>query len=446
MFRWGLITVLSIGVIGSVIWGYQEHQDKNAILIQAENSYQRAFHDLTYRIDLLSDKISTVLATNTPEKLSPQLAEIWKITSDAHADVGQLPLTLLPFNKTEEFLTNIGDFSYRVAIRRLEEDPLNDDEIDYLNRLHEQANDIRRELRTVQNNVINDGLRWMDVELALATNEPSDNTIIDGLKTIEKNTEQFTETDRQGGFSFTTAREDREINLTGKQYDEGEIEQFVRDRFELESEVDLAINETGEGSDIPMYHISFETDDLYGYADVTKQGANMISYLLTREIGDRELGLHDGMNEATQLLNEIGYENVEPISSAQYEQVGVYQYVFVDDDNIYFHPDLIQVKVALDNGEIIGLNARDYIINQNTRETESYETSLTEEEAIERVNPNLDIQETRLAVIESDLGEEILTYELIGTMNDQTYRIYINSEDGFEERVELLRQTEELFR
>src|SRR5690625_3246030 len=166
MFRWGLITVLSIGVIGSVIWGYQEHQDKNAILIQAENSYQRAFHDLTNRNDLLSDKISTVLATNTPEKLSPQLAEIWKITSDAHADVGQLPLTLLPFNKTEEFLTNIGDFSYRVAIRRLEEDPLNDDEIDYLNRLHEQANDIRRELRTVQNNVINDGLRWMDVELA----------------------------------------------------------------------------------------------------------------------------------------------------------------------------------------------------------------------------------------------------------------------------------------
>lgn len=34
----------------------------------------------------------------------------------------------MPFNKTEEFLANIGDFSYRAAIRDLEKEPLNDQE------------------------------------------------------------------------------------------------------------------------------------------------------------------------------------------------------------------------------------------------------------------------------------------------------------------------------
>ena len=43
-----------------------------------------------------------------------------RLTSEARSDVGQLPLTLMPFNKTEEFLANIGDFSYRAAIRDLE--------------------------------------------------------------------------------------------------------------------------------------------------------------------------------------------------------------------------------------------------------------------------------------------------------------------------------------
>lgn len=445
MIRWGLIIVLIIGLIGAIIWGYQEHQDKNAVLIQAENNYQRAFHDLTYRIDLLNDKISTVLATNTPEQLSPQLAEIWKITSEAHASVGQLPLTLLPFNKTEEFLTNIGDFSYRVAIRRLDEEPLTEDEKDLLNQLHETANEIRRELRSVQHTALSQGLRWMDVELALATNEPSDNTIIDGLKTIEKNAEQFSETDNEAGFSFTTVNENKEIKLEGKEYSSQEIKDFVRKHFDLDNNVDIEVDETGEGSDIPMYHASFQTNDLYGYADITKQGANIVSYLLNRDINERKISLHDGMNEAAKLLNDIGYKNVQPIGSAQYEQVGVYQFVFVDENNIYFHPDMIQVKVALDNGDIIGLSARDYIINQHSRENHQFTAKLTEQEAIDKVNPNIAVQETRLSVIESDLGEEVLTYELIGTMNDNTYRIYINSNDGFEERVELLKQTEEIY-
>ncbi|MGR5914373.1 hypothetical protein ACT7DA_18980 [Bacillus pacificus] len=30
----------------------------------AENSYQRAFHDLAYEVDLLHDKIGTTLAMN----------------------------------------------------------------------------------------------------------------------------------------------------------------------------------------------------------------------------------------------------------------------------------------------------------------------------------------------------------------------------------------------
>ena len=94
----------------------------------AENNYQRAFHELNYQIDLLHDKIGTTLAMNSRKSLSPALVDVWRITSEAQNDVGQLPLALLPFNKTEEFLSDIGDFSYRTAVRDLEKEPLNDEE------------------------------------------------------------------------------------------------------------------------------------------------------------------------------------------------------------------------------------------------------------------------------------------------------------------------------
>src|SRR5690625_2110785 len=194
MIRSIIIAILSLGLIGVGYWGYKEHEEKNALLIHAENNYQRSFHELTYHMDLLHDKIGTSLAMNSTQRLSPQFVDIWRITSEALNNVGQLPLSLLPFNKTEEFLSQIGDFTYRTAIRDLDDDPLTEDELKTLEQLYEQAEHIKNELRQVQHTVLKDNLRWMDVELALATeDEQVDNTIIDGFKTVEKKVEEFSE-------------------------------------------------------------------------------------------------------------------------------------------------------------------------------------------------------------------------------------------------------------
>src|SRR5699024_8100544 len=139
------------------------HEEKNALLIHAENNYQRSFHELSYHMDLLHDKIGTSLAMNSGERLSPQFVDIWRLTSQALTNVGQLPLTLLPFNKTEEFLSQIGDFTYRTAIRNLDDDPLTDDELNTLQQLYSQAGDIKDELRQVQHTSLENNLRWMDV-------------------------------------------------------------------------------------------------------------------------------------------------------------------------------------------------------------------------------------------------------------------------------------------
>ncbi|WP_188206034.1 germination protein YpeB [Alkalibacillus aidingensis] len=441
--RWIIYVVLLIGVIGAVIWGYQEQQEKNAVLIKAENNYQRAFHDLSYRVDLLNEKIDTVLAMNTPDRLSPQMTDIWKITSEAQADVAQLPLTLLPFNKTEEFLSNIGDFAYEVAIRGLDDDPLDDEEMEVLRELSEQSDEVRSDLRSVQHQVLNDGLRWMDVEVELATNEPRDNSIIDGMQTIEKNAESYDVFNETAGLTVTPDEQD-EIQLEGEDHTEEEVSQKIREFFELDDNVELTITETGEGADLPMFNVSFDTEELHGYAEVTKQGGHVLSYLLSRDLEENEIGLHEGMNQAQELLDDLDFDDLDVVESIQYDKVGVYEFVHKEDDILYY-PDGIQVKVALDTGEIIGLTARDYVLNQETRTDLDFEASLTPEEAKEEVNPNLEIYEERLTVIENDLGEEVLTYEIIGTIDSTTYRVFINADTGFEERVERLKQSEEVY-
>lgn len=65
MIRGILIAILGIAIVGTSYWGYKEHQEKDAVLLHAENNYQRAFHDLTYQVDQLHDQIGSTLAMNS---------------------------------------------------------------------------------------------------------------------------------------------------------------------------------------------------------------------------------------------------------------------------------------------------------------------------------------------------------------------------------------------
>lgn len=440
MIRWLLITVLSLGVIGVSYWGYQEHQEKNALLIHSENTYQRSFHELVYHLDLLHDKIGTSLAMNSEERLSPQFVDIWRLTSEALGNVGQLPLTLLPFNKTEEFLSNIGDFTYRTAVRNLTDDPLAPDEIKTLENLYEQAGNIKNELREVQHLVLNDNLRWMDVELALATNdEQEDNTIINGFKTVEKTVEGYAESSGDSMLIETATKDHEFKNLTGKKINENEAKEIGKRLFNIKDEKNIQVTKSGKGSDVPFYTVSYSNDEVNASMDISQKGGHPLTLLIDRPYEKQSLSLNDGLLEAEKYIDMMGYEGMSVFQSQQFSNIGVYTFLFNDDD-VRVYSDSIEIKVALDDGNIVGFNGRNYFMNHHDRKIPK--PKLTERDARKYVNKNINIEEQYLAIIENDLGEEVLTYEYIGHLGNDTYRIFISAQDGHEERVEKLSNTE----
>lgn len=446
MLRVLLIIFFAIIVVGTGFWGYQEHQEKNAILIHAENNYQRAFHDLTYQVDLLQDKIGTTLAMNSRTQLSPALADVWRITSEAHSDVGQLPLTLMPFNKTEEFLAKIGDFSYKTAVRDLENEPLTDGEYKTLQQLYSHATEIQQELRKVQHQVIENNLRWMDVELALASEKENiDNTIIDGFKTVEKNVEEYSESNFGPEFTQMNAKNDNNFKyLSGKEITKEEAMNEARRFLQIEENVKMNVTENGKGSDIGFYSITINTPKQNSdiYMDITKKGGYPIWVLNHREVSQSNIGLNEAAEKAKKYLNDQNFKDLELFESAQYDHVGVFTFVAMQ-DGVRVYPDSIRVKVALDEGDIIGFSANDYLIAHHKRTIPKPEIPF--EQARGKVNPSVKVMEHRLAIINDDIGEEVLCYEILGVINNDTYRIYINALDGSEEKVEKLKNAEPIY-
>lgn len=443
MLRNILIGVLAVGIVATGVWGYQEHKEKNAILIRAENNYQRAFHDLTYYIDRLHDEIGTTLAMNSRDSLSPALIDVWRLASEAQNSVGQLPLTLMPFNKTEEFLSKIGDFTYRTAVRNLDEEPLTDEEYNVLKTLYAQAEEIQNELRQLQYTAMKNNLRWMDVEMALAQGrENTDNTIIDGLKTVEKTVEGYTETD-SGTMFISMERQQKGLKeLDGKEITKEEAKKIAKFYANAPDDVKIEVIENEKGADYEFYSIHIQGKNGESYMDITKRGGHPIWLITNREIKEQNYSLNEATELAKKYLQKHGFENMELLESAQYENIGVFTFV-TREEGVRIYPDAVKMKIALDDASVVGFSAADYLVSHNKRDIPK--PTVSEAEARKEINPKVKVMDQGLAIIENDLGEEILVYEFLGTLDKDTYRIFINAETGVEEKVEKLQNAEPIY-
>lgn len=439
-----LIAALIVLLVGTGYWGYQEHKEKNAILINAENNYQRAFHELTYNIDILHDKIGTALAMNSRKSLSPALAEVWRMTSQANSEVGQLPLTLAPFSKTEEFLSQIGDFTYKTAVRDLEKEPLSDEEYQMLKSLYQKSAEIQDELRKVQYLVLNNRLRWMDVETALATGKGNtDNSIIDGFKTVEEKVSGYSETDLGQFLSSSIKKKEKGYkNLKGKTISKKEAAAIAKKYAKASGGAKVNVTEGGKGSDYAFYSVTVKDRSGETDMDITKKGGYPIWLIKNRDVKEQKISLNEAGNKAAEFLQKNGFENMEMLESAQYDHVGVFTFV-AREKNVRVYPDAVKIKIGLDDGSLIGFSAEEYLASHNTREIP--EPAVQEAEARKRLNPNLKVMDQRLAIIHNDANEEVLCYEYLGVLGDDTYRVFVNAEDGTEEKVEKLQNAEPIY-
>lgn len=440
------VAVLTIGVVGTGYWGYQEHQDKNSILIKAENTYQRAFHDLNNNIGNLEDELGKSIAMNSRRMLAPCMANIWRLTYSAQSNIGQLPLMMSSFSKTESFLANIANFTFDIGMRDLENEPLSDQEWNQLKSLHGESKKIQGELRKVQTKVLNQNLRWMDVEMAIASEDADmDKTIVDGFDGIGEQVQGYVETEWGATDNkFGDEASDKKKKIEGSVVNEEQVKQKVIKFLKQNSNAQMEISENGEGEEVTSYSVQLQPPDRENKIslDVSKKGGHILWLLDSRDIEQTSIGLNEAQNKALEFLKERDISSMEVVESDQYDNVGVFDFVYQQDD-VRIYTDLIRVKVALDNGDIIGYEALDYIVAHN--ENKQIPTpKLSLEEAKAKVNKNFNVQEDHLSLVEIKAGEIKLCYELLGTIGDETYRIFVNSETGDEEQIEKMKQAEPL--
>ena len=93
----------------------------------------------------------------------------------------------------------------------------------------------------------------------------------------------------------------------------------------------------------------------------------------------------------------------------------------------------IKLKIALDNGEVLGMETTGYLNNHTERDIKSPKISKSQAKA--SLNKNLEIMSEGLAIIPTEWKTEIYCYEFKGKVDDTDFLVYVNSDTGKEENI-----------
>lgn len=432
-----MFPIMTILFIGAMYWGYQEHQEKNTVLLKSENQYQRAFGNLTHYMNQLNDQLGNTLAVNSTSRDFQRkgLVNVWRITSDAQNQIAQLPLSYLPFVDAQNFLSRVSNFAYKAAVRDLTKQPLSNDEFATLKSLYANSQQISTDLSDLQQNIMKSSMRWMDVEVALAINEAeTQNPVVSSLRGVNDGINKYPELN-WGPAVNSMYNDDNVELLSGTLVQAEDVKKLAHEFTQIDAD-QFQVQENGKGSDYSTFTATTkpENDDELSLT-FTAKGGKLISYDHSRDSAASELSIEQGKEMAEKFINDHGYNNMIAVNYDDYDHAGTYTFVAKQDD-VLIYPDKVTVKVALDNGEILGFHGSEYASHHAERKIKEPEVSITD--AVKALNPDFRIQQQRKALIKGEMGTEVLCYEFTGLINDQLYRMYINSETGMEETIEKL--------
>lgn len=189
---------------------------------------------------------------------------------------------------------------------------------------------------------------------------------------------------------------------------------------------------TGESA-IPVecYEYALQVGDYRLSAGVTKAGGEVLYLLSDDAFGEINLTDRQAVDAARAFLLSRGYGEMEMSYSSRFGGVMTVNFAAVQ-NGVILYPDLVKVQVSMRDGEIIGLEAANYLMNHVPRTIEV--PALSEKDAVDRIGGALTAQRARLCVIPEN-GGEYLCYEIKATSGGDTFLAYIDAGTGVERRL-----------
>lgn len=429
--------IATIAVVGII--AVQGQSSTATLKRQLQYDMARSVENLSESLDNISTTLSKGIYAGSPQMMSFLSAKLWSDAASAKAELSTLPVASLHLENTYKFLSQVGNYSKSLSERYSEGEKISAEDRQNLLALSEYADKLSENMWTVQQK-INDGrLSFEETGKDIGNAEDGEEPlyITEGFTDFEEGYDSYPTLIYDGPFSDNIMEKQPEL-LKNTVYISAENALKKAQRVSGETEL-FRSDETDEQGKMPSYVFSKGDVTL----SITKQ-AGLLSYMSDyREVRERNITADEAVGKAEEYLSFLGINNMSYTYYEINRNVCTINFAAVQSD-IIMYTDLIKVSVALDNGEIIGFDARGYITNHRQREITT--PKLSASKAAEKVSEYLLIEEKRLCYIPSRGTSENYCYEFKCRSKEENggmpVLVYINADTGKEEEILLLKISE----
>jgi len=427
------VVVLICVVIGVGASSYKKQKEYRQTM---ENQYNMAFYELVDYVQNVETYLAKSLISKTPEHGAETLTHVWREANLALSYLGLIPVSSNELSSAAKFLNQTSDYAYTLSRKNIYNEPLTDEDLSNLEMLYNNAIALENTLNQLSAEINEGKIQWGELNKKgnLAFAQQVSNMSVDGLKNIDQNLQEYAGLIYDGAFSehMTSAEK---MGLTGEEIDENKAKEVVinfigKDRIE-----DVNYDGTSYG-DIEAFtfyvKIKGSNKENICVAQVSKKGGHIVYMSYNRNVDAEIIDFNEASKIGRNYLSLHEFTNMKETYYIKQAGVMTINYAYTQ-NNITIYPDLVKLKIALDDGEILGIETTGYLNCHYVRNIE--QPQITMIDAKKTINENVEILSEGLAIIPTKFRTEILCYEFKGKIDGRDFIVYINAKNGREEDI-----------
>ena len=425
-----LVGMLVIAIIILFVLLFKE---KKLYSLEIENKYNMAFYQLVDNVQDVEIYLAKSMISISPESGTEALTYIWKEANLAQTYLSMLPISSAEIEKTAKFLNQVSEYSYALSRKTINGEQLTQNDLDNLEKLHNYSIDLKNNLNQIASDINSNKISWIKT----SNGNQKDYVTNNQFSSVEENFHEYAGLIYDGAFSEHMTNPEHK-GLTGDSIDEPRARDIARKIIGDEKIKNITYGGLTNNGSVESYDYCIECKDKsIWWVSITKIGGHILYINSNREIKNQNINDDDAARAAEEFLNNNGFYNMKKTYFVQNNGVETINYAYEQKnekgENIIVYPDLIKVKVALDNGEILGMESTGYLNSHTNRDVANIK--ITKEEAIASINSNVNIENVRLAIIPTEFNSEKICWEIKGKVTERDFLVYVNVENGKEEDI-----------
>lgn len=394
-----------------------------------QDSYNRAFYDLVSDMNNIEAEFVKLKISSSNNYSVTTLATIFAKANDATGNLDIIPLSNNTTSNVSKFLNQLSDFSYFLLHAILNGDNIGEYKTQ-IDTLYSNVRELTTTLNEIYGELNTNSIKWDELQ-KVSEEKIKENDIGSQISSVNKIGKTFMEYEGiiyDGAFSNHVLTQKPNL-LSEEILSVKEVEKILREKIEIES-LEFMYE---QDNILPLYVFKMITNqsNTEKIIYVTKQDARILQIVSNRKIEGEKISIEEAKNYAEKFLNSLGIENISPTYYLKQEGEITVSFASIQED-VLIYSDLIKVKIALDNGEILGLETNGYVFNHKER---NIEHKYSIKEARERLYEGLNITNEQLCIIPTESKNEVITFEFEGYLDDTKFLVYINANTLEEEKI-----------